>query len=391
MLPGCLASLRGAVDEIIVVDTGSADGSAELAARAGCTVSRLRWPGSFAEARNVALAQATGQWILSIDADERLDSPARLRRLVRAAPPGVGGFSVEQHNLLRVLDTGQRDVHPVDVVRVFRRHPRIRFEGAIHERIDGAVRSAGFAVRTSSVALRHLTAELPEGYVARKQARYLRMLDRALREDPSDAWARFQRGKAKLGLGRGKAALADLRAAEASRRAEPALRAMALNYRGVYAYEHGAPEEALDCAARGLALFPSQSFAWFVRAEAHFQRGEWQEALRAFSRMRVTGTRVPPREPMSGDLCLTPEQRAYHRGRCLLAMGRADAAAREFERGLVHAPEGTSCRFGLAHVARLRGARGTARRLLREAVRLDPGWTSAAQLLARWSAEGQRR
>ena len=385
MLPGCLASLRPYADEVIVVDTGSRDRTAQLAAEAGCTVLHLPWPGSFAKARNAALARASGRWILSIDADERLMAAPRLRRMLRATPPRVGAYAVAQHNVVRVSGTGQREVHPVDVLRLFRRHPRIRFEGDIHERVDDTVRASGLALRASNLGLLHLTYELPPGYVELKQARYLRMLHRALRQDAADGWARFQRGKTLMGMGRYGDALRDLREVAATRAVAPSIRALSLDYLGIHAYEHGQPEEALDCAARSLALAPAQSFAWFVRAQAHFKQQAWREALGAFSRMRVAGAPAGTRRPMTGDLALTRPQRAFHRGRCLLAMGRVDAAAREFERGLRLSPEDAPCHLGLAYVARARRDSLGARRHLREALRLDEGWKTPRELLARWS------
>jgi tetratricopeptide (TPR) repeat protein len=384
MLPGCLESLRPYADEIIVVDTGSKDRTAKLAAEAGCTVFHLPWPGSFAKARNAALARASGRWVLSIDADERLMGSPGLRRMLRATPPRVGAYSVAQHNVVRVSGTGQREVHPVDVLRLFRRHPRLRFEGDIHERVDDSVRASGLSLRASNLGLLHLTYELPPGYVELKQARYLRMLHRALRQDAADGWARFQRGKTLMGMGRYPAALRDLWAVAGDGAVERSIRALALDYLGIHAYEHGQPEAALDCAAQSLALVPDQSFAWFVRAQAHFKQQAWREALGAFSRMRVAGAPAGTRRPLSGDLALTRAQRAFHRGRCLLAMGRVDAAARELERGLHLSPDDAPCHLGLAYVARLRRDSRGVRHHLREAIRLDEGWKTPRELLARW-------
>jgi hypothetical protein len=79
-LPGALASLDFC-DEMIVVDGGSSDDTVELARAAGATVIENRWPG-FAAQRNVAIDAAGGDWILEIDADERV-SP-RLRASIEA-------------------------------------------------------------------------------------------------------------------------------------------------------------------------------------------------------------------------------------------------------------------------------------------------------------------
>ena len=73
MLPRCLAAVAEHVDEIVIVDTGSTDRTVEIAESFGANVIEFPWNGSFADARNVSLDTATGDWILWLDADEVLD------------------------------------------------------------------------------------------------------------------------------------------------------------------------------------------------------------------------------------------------------------------------------------------------------------------------------
>ena len=79
-LPGAAAA---AVDEIIIVDTGSIDRTVEIARSYGAQVIEREWTGSFSEARNVSFEAATGDWIMYLDADEVLvaDDVKRLRAL----------------------------------------------------------------------------------------------------------------------------------------------------------------------------------------------------------------------------------------------------------------------------------------------------------------------
>ena len=76
-LERCLASVAGFVDEMVVVDTGSDDATAAIAASCGAAVHHLPWPGDFAPARNHALDLAKGDWVLVLDADEWLRPEAR--------------------------------------------------------------------------------------------------------------------------------------------------------------------------------------------------------------------------------------------------------------------------------------------------------------------------
>src|SRR3984885_8336466 len=74
-LPGSLASLRGKVDEVIIVDTGSADDTLSIAKTFGARVFHFEWNDDFAAARNWGLEEVTADWILYIDADESLHPP----------------------------------------------------------------------------------------------------------------------------------------------------------------------------------------------------------------------------------------------------------------------------------------------------------------------------
>ena len=71
-LADCLASVEGFADEMVVVDTGSTDGTVAIAEAAGARVEQIEWPGDFAPARNSGLTFLRGDWVLVLDADERL-------------------------------------------------------------------------------------------------------------------------------------------------------------------------------------------------------------------------------------------------------------------------------------------------------------------------------
>ncbi|HYF75279.1 MAG TPA: glycosyltransferase family 2 protein, partial [Candidatus Nitrosocosmicus sp.] len=72
-LENCLKSVKDFVDEMIVVDTGSADRTVEIAKSHNARVFYFEWINDFAAARNYALDQATGEYVLVMDADEYLE------------------------------------------------------------------------------------------------------------------------------------------------------------------------------------------------------------------------------------------------------------------------------------------------------------------------------
>jgi tetratricopeptide (TPR) repeat protein len=137
MLPRCLEAVRPAVDEIIVVDTGSTDRTVEIAESFGAQVLHHEWTGSFADARNVSLEAATGDWILYLDADEVLvaEDAERLRALTGRV--WREAFSLVETNYTGDIEDGTALTH--SAMRMFRNRPAYRFRGRLHEQMAWAL------------------------------------------------------------------------------------------------------------------------------------------------------------------------------------------------------------------------------------------------------------
>jgi tetratricopeptide (TPR) repeat protein len=133
MLPRTLEAIRPAVDEIIVVDTGSQDRTIEIAKSFGATVIEREWTGSFSDARNVSLEAATGDWFLYLDADEVLvpEDAEKLREL--AGQTWREAFYLHETNFTGTEEVGLSVVH--SALRLFRNRPEYRFVGRLHEQI----------------------------------------------------------------------------------------------------------------------------------------------------------------------------------------------------------------------------------------------------------------
>ncbi|MEB3348942.1 MAG: glycosyltransferase [Cyanobacteriota bacterium] len=132
-IAACLASVADFVDEMVVLDTGSDDGTAAIAAACGARVHHAPWPGDFAPARNRALELVQGDWVLVLDADEQLLPEARapLRQLM--AEPDLLLIT-----LLR-QERGAVQSPYSSVSRLFRRLEGIGWSGRYHALVDGSV------------------------------------------------------------------------------------------------------------------------------------------------------------------------------------------------------------------------------------------------------------
>ena len=167
-LPECLASVAFA-DEVVVVDSGSTDGTPEVAARYGARVVVKEWLG-FGRQKQFAVEQAAHDWVLCLDADERV-SPELAASLVRALQaPATPVYRMARCNrfLGRWLRHGEG--YPDWSLRLFdRRHARWSDDG-VHEKVLYAV-SPGTPLGTLAGDLLHESGE-DLGRYLEKQNRY---------------------------------------------------------------------------------------------------------------------------------------------------------------------------------------------------------------------------
>ena len=187
-IEACLESLVDIVDEIVVVDTGSRDDTIDKVLRFPIKFRTFAWHQDFSAARNYAISQASGEWILYIDADERLEvrDLALWRDIV--ADKSKAGWNLRFYP--RVGWT------PYSELRLFRNDPRIRFCGVIHERMHDGVeaicRSDGLEIGFCDIALHHFGYE---GGQRHKITRNIPLLRAYLANDPTRVYCWWHLGQ----------------------------------------------------------------------------------------------------------------------------------------------------------------------------------------------------
>ena len=133
----CLASLKNIANEIIVVDTGSTDRTIEIAKQYGADVYYFEWINDFSAARNESLKYATCDFILCIDADERLGNPDvlldYLTKIKNQKELDVQIMTCKQINIFgKHINT---TTSFSNVVRLFANNKGLHFEGKVHEQL----------------------------------------------------------------------------------------------------------------------------------------------------------------------------------------------------------------------------------------------------------------
>jgi glycosyltransferase involved in cell wall biosynthesis len=135
-LKDCLASLQGLVDEIVIVDTNSSDNTIEIAKRYNAIISQpADWPG-FGPQKNRALALASKEWVLSIDADERLTPELITEIKAQLQNPGeVNCFSIPRSSYYCGKFMKHSGWYPDYVDRLFKRGTAVFSDHLVHERL----------------------------------------------------------------------------------------------------------------------------------------------------------------------------------------------------------------------------------------------------------------
>jgi len=414
----CLASIQGAVDEIVVVDTGSTDSTREIARGMGAKVVEWEWTDDFAAARNVSLDHATGDWALWLDADERLAAgqAGLLRYLVEAAEPRVGGYMVNIRNFLQSHPGSEVCWHRA--CRLFRLGPGIRFTGRIHEQNMRSLQEAGYVCAMSQLTVDHYGYAADVMSARGKHERFIRMLTREVEENRDPFYATFHRfnlANAYYTLGDMENAIRWFERAGESPDPREEYTAMLFVEWATALYVTGRAEEAESVCDRAGSLGIRHPALEFARGHACLHRREYARAEALFQKAIEEGAN--PAFVHTGDIgaytykaryglalactgqdrweeaarhcrAALAEKESFGDARCLLAtalrtMGRLTEARVELERLLAVQPDHRHARVEHACVLWDAGEELAALPALRIAAEIEPG---SLEVLARLAA-----
>jgi tetratricopeptide (TPR) repeat protein len=320
-LQECLASAAGAVDEILVADTGSTDATQDIARSAGAKVIEIPWENDFAKARNQSLAAVNTDWVLVLDADERLDPDAIRELPAHLAAPRVAGYQVTIRNYQPSLacKIWDRPAEPNDSsyaaarqypayvdhenVRLFRREPEVYFTGRVHETVGHRIVELGRPLGTATFRIHHfgMVRNLEQ---AEAKANFYRELGlQKVAERPDDAQAHLEAGIAELGFGN--------------------------------------LPEALFYFNRATALKPGFGVARFFAGKCEFQLGEYRRAAKQLQSAEASGHKTAAAAELLGDAHYSLAEYEKARECYRLAWKRSpESAAAESKLGLADVRSG---------------------------------------------------
>jgi len=200
-LQRCLDSIKGLVDEIIIVDTGSTDNTKEIAKKFKAKIFDFTWKDNFADARNFSISKATGSWILWLDADETIAQKdhSLLKKLVAEEQFPI--IVLEQRHytndaknpLFKKIDAryekeaqGFAGYYPTLITRLFKNNVGLQFDGAVHETIDKSMQRLGLKFLRTDIPIHHYQNMKSDAQMKDKKEKYAKLLEEKEKNDPAD-------------------------------------------------------------------------------------------------------------------------------------------------------------------------------------------------------------
>jgi tetratricopeptide (TPR) repeat protein len=275
LLRRCLSSVIGIVSEIVIVDTGSVDGTINIAKQFGAHVVQFSWCDDFAAARNAGLELATRKWILVLDADEELLTTKSQEWMALLGREDIFGYYVKLISYVGELP--EQDYVTDWVCRLFRNHAHIRFAGKIHEEVATSIQALPNAMlEFSSVMIRH------DGYLdailskKEKKQRNMAIIRQAILQNPEDPVLQYALGSEHFQAGDYTAAVEVLKPLLLQVPVYSGYTSDVLLKTAYALREIGRQEEALRLVQDGLKLYPD--FQDLLELEAILQMDHDQYA-----------------------------------------------------------------------------------------------------------------
>ena len=163
-----LNSVKGCVDEIIIIDTGSNDKTKEIAKKFTNKVYGFRWCEDFSKARNFSISKAAKDWILVLDPDEKISKKdfEKIKEVIKENKTDALGYRLIQKTYYK-----NKLISIRGICRLFKNHKEIKFIYPIHETVRESIKSLKGKISKTGINIEHYPKISKE-----KQEYYLKLL-----------------------------------------------------------------------------------------------------------------------------------------------------------------------------------------------------------------------
>ena len=275
-LAECLRTAAELFDEIVIVDTGSSDATRQVARQFTPHVHEFTWCDDFAAARNESLLHATGDWVMWLDADDRL-RPAALAKLAELLD------SLPEQPQVYLMDTVSRSHYEcegewrVSHRRLFRRDARLVWKGRVHEQLISSPESPRCESIPCEIEIDHV------GYqdlaaVRRKLQRNIRLLQMDYAVDPTDCSTLFHLGITYSRAGTHAEARKHLLQVAASKCTDLDLMRRVFGALAELSISQSKFEEADETLRRGLAFFSNDEYLLYLLGQVLYELHRYEDA-----------------------------------------------------------------------------------------------------------------
>lgn len=329
-LAPCIESIKPVVDEIIVVDTGSVDDTREIAEGLGAKVFEFPWCDDFAVARNESIKRATGDYILWLDADDRISPEDRegLKLLKKRLPS-----SRDMACMLRILNQKTDGETAVSYqLRIFPNVKGVCFEGCVHEQIFPSLNRLGIKVVEEDVHILHTGYE-DEETIKVKAERNLHILLHSTQGRDRTPRENYHLAQSYFGIEDYRRCIECLEMAVSAGKKESFYKHLFTMAANCY-LQSGEGGLAVKNLQQGIAEFPDSGFLHYVLGAVLTQLERYEEAIPCLRKAAELGIEIESYPVLLNVKSLLP----YYYGKCLEGVGRLEEAADAYEKALKAAP-----------------------------------------------------
>lgn len=328
-LVGCLESVREVVDEIVILDTGSSDDTIKIAEDFGAAIYTFSWRDDFSMARNESIKHAHGDWILWLDADERLipESIPVLKGLLKPEKRPV----IYEVTIKNIRPNG--DSYSLSSAhRLFTNKKGIYFTGRIHEQLSPSVAKLGGEERTAKIEIYHLGYSLQGPRAEKKNMRNRNLLERMVNESPRSAYAHYTLAQ-HYGLNkRHKRALEHYQVAYKLNQFTPEMSVSLLNTMCETLIELGRYDEARRKLHQSITTKPFQAGGYYLLYKLAYREQNYVQAANWLEKLLVMTSNVSQRnKSISTDVIIDKDRILYTLGELYLRMEMWEKAKESFE------------------------------------------------------------